>query len=41
MVPEYVEFFFTSQAGILALTLAVIVETIGVVWLWNIIRLDY
>jgi len=41
MDPEYAEFFFTSQAGLTALLMAMFIESIGLFWLWNIIRLDY
>lgn len=41
MEPEYAEFFFTSRAGLSVLVMVVFLETIGLVWLWNLIRLDY
>lgn len=41
MEPDYANFFFSSQVGILTLLMAVVIEAIGLVWLWNIIRLDY
>ena len=33
--------FFSSQVGILTLLMAAFVEAVGLVWMWNIIRLDY
>jgi tight adherence protein B len=41
MEPEYARFFFTSQVGILTMIMVVAVEAIGLVWMWNIIRLEY
>jgi len=41
MQPEYASFFFTNQVGILTITMAAFLEIIGIVWLWNIIRIDY
>jgi Flp pilus assembly protein TadB len=41
MDPEYAEFFFTNQVGILALCLSAFLEVVGLFWLWSIIRLDY
>ena len=39
--PEYAEFFLTSQVGLMTLGMAMFLEIIGLIWLWNIIRIDY
>lgn len=40
-VPEYADFFLTNRAGIMTLIMAAVIEVIGLVWLWNIIRVEY
>jgi tight adherence protein B len=39
--PEYADFFFSSQVGLLTLGMAIFLETIGLFWLWSIIRIEY
>jgi len=39
--PEYAEFFFSSQAGVMTLAMATFLELIGLFWLWSIIRIEY
>ena len=41
MEPEYIEFFLTSQVGIMTLGMAIFLEAIGLFWLWSIVRIDY
>ena len=39
--PERATFFFSSQVGILTLTMVLALEAIGIFWLWSIIRMDF
>lgn len=39
--PDYADFFLTSQVGLLTLGMAALLEIIGLVWLWNIVKIDY
>ncbi len=39
--PEFTNFYLGSQVGITILVMAVILESIGLFWLWSIIRIEY
>lgn len=39
--PDYADFFLTSQVGLMTLGMAAFLEIIGLVWLWNIVKIDY
>lgn len=39
--PDYADFFLTSQVGWMTLGMASFLEIVGLVWLWNIVKIDY
>ncbi len=39
--PEYVQPFFQSYNGLVLVVAAIVLEVVGMIWLWNLMKVDY